>query len=90
LRQFAEQAGVGVGYLSQSENGERKGTVETLKKNAIALDVDIDDPTRAPGRGSVGFPLAGQRRTGIDPKRRLASSREKPQPGTVSFATSKL
>jgi len=45
LRQLAEQAGVGIGCLSQIENGERKGTVFTLKKIATALDVDIDDLT---------------------------------------------
>lgn len=45
LRQLAEHAGVGIGYLSQMENGERKGTVETLKKIAAALDVDLDDLT---------------------------------------------
>jgi DNA-binding Xre family transcriptional regulator len=45
LRQLAERAGVGIGYLSQIENGERKGTVETLKKIAAALDVDLDDLT---------------------------------------------
>ena len=45
LRQLAEQAGVGVGYLSQIENGERRGTVDTLKKIAAALDVDLDDLT---------------------------------------------
>jgi DNA-binding Xre family transcriptional regulator len=45
LRQLAEQAGVGIGYLSQIENGERKGTVLTLKKIATALDADIDDLT---------------------------------------------
>jgi len=45
LRQLAKQAVVGIGYLSQIENGERKGTVETLKKIATALDVDIDDLT---------------------------------------------
>ena len=33
LRQLAEQARVGVGYLSQIENGERKGTVDTLKRS---------------------------------------------------------
>ena len=44
-RQFAERAGIGIGYLSQIENGERKGTVETLKKIAAALDVDLDDLT---------------------------------------------
>ena len=31
--------------LSQIENGERKGTVDTLKKIAAALDVDLDDLT---------------------------------------------
>ena len=45
LRQLAERAGVGIGYLSQIENGERKGTVGTLKKIAAALDVDLDDLT---------------------------------------------
>jgi DNA-binding Xre family transcriptional regulator len=45
LRQLAEHAGVGIGYLSQMENGERKGTVETLKKIAAALDVDLDHLT---------------------------------------------
>jgi DNA-binding Xre family transcriptional regulator len=45
LRQLAERAGIGIGYLSQIENGERKGTVETLKKIAAALDVDLDDVT---------------------------------------------
>jgi transcriptional regulator with XRE-family HTH domain len=47
LRQLAERAGVGIGYLSQIENGERKGTVETLKKTAAALVVDLDDLTWA-------------------------------------------
>jgi hypothetical protein len=42
LRQLAE---VGIGYLSQIENGERKGTVGSLKKIAAALDVDLDDLT---------------------------------------------
>ena len=45
LRQLAERAAIGIGYLSQIENGERKGTVETLKKIAAALDVDLDDLT---------------------------------------------
>ena len=40
-----ERAGIGVGYLSQIETGERKGTVDTLKKIAAALDVDLDDLT---------------------------------------------
>ena len=45
LRQLAERAGIGIGYLSQIENGERNGTVETLKKVAAALEVDLDDLT---------------------------------------------
>jgi DNA-binding Xre family transcriptional regulator len=45
LRHLADRAGIGIGYLSQIENGERKGTVETLKKIAAALDVDLDDLT---------------------------------------------
>jgi DNA-binding Xre family transcriptional regulator len=45
LRQLAERAAIGIGYLSQIENGERNGTVETLKKIAAALDVDLDDLT---------------------------------------------
>jgi DNA-binding Xre family transcriptional regulator len=45
LRGLAERAGIGIGYLSQIENGERKGTVETLKKIAAALDVGLDDLT---------------------------------------------
>ena len=40
-----ERAAIGIGYLSQIENGERKGTVGTLKKIAAALDVDLDDLT---------------------------------------------
>lgn len=45
LRRLAERARIGVGYLSQIENGERKGTVATLKKIAAALDIDLDDLT---------------------------------------------
>ena len=45
LRELGGRAGIGTGYLSQIENGERKGTVETLKKIAAALDVDLDDLT---------------------------------------------
>lgn len=45
LRQLAERAGIGIGYLSQIENGERKGTVETLKKIAGGLEVELDDLT---------------------------------------------
>jgi transcriptional regulator with XRE-family HTH domain len=49
LRQLAQRAGMGIGYLSQIENGERKGTVDTLKKIAAALNVDLDDLTCARG-----------------------------------------
>jgi len=45
LRHLAGCAGIGIGYLSQIENGERKGTVPTLKKIAGALDVDLEDLT---------------------------------------------
>jgi DNA-binding Xre family transcriptional regulator len=45
LRQLAERAGVGIGYLSQIDTGDRHGTVDTLKKIAAALDVDLDDLT---------------------------------------------
>src|ERR1700737_4842397 len=53
LRQLGERAGIGIGYLSQIENGERKGTVDTLKKIAAALDVDLDDPERGPPLGFI-------------------------------------
>ena len=45
LRRLAERAGIGIGYLSQTENGEHKGTVDALKKIAAALDVDLEDLT---------------------------------------------
>jgi transcriptional regulator with XRE-family HTH domain len=43
LRQLAARAGIGVGYLSQIENGQREGTAEPLKKVAAALDIDLGD-----------------------------------------------
>lgn len=43
LAALAEQTGIGKGYLSQIENGEQTGTVETVKKLAEALGVDLDD-----------------------------------------------
>ncbi|MGH7048986.1 MAG: helix-turn-helix domain-containing protein [Stellaceae bacterium] len=36
-------AGIGKGYLSQLENGERQGPVQTLKRIANALRVELDD-----------------------------------------------
>jgi transcriptional regulator with XRE-family HTH domain len=50
LRQLAERDGIGIGYVSQIENSERNRTVGTLKKIAAALDVDLDDLTRARNR----------------------------------------
>lgn len=43
LAALADQAGIGLGYLSQIENGERAGTIETMKKLAGALDIELDD-----------------------------------------------
>jgi DNA-binding XRE family transcriptional regulator len=45
LRELAERAGVGAGYLSQIENGGRQGSFDTRKKIAAALDLDLDDLT---------------------------------------------
>jgi DNA-binding XRE family transcriptional regulator len=44
-RALAAQAGLNFTYLSQIETGARKGTVETMKKLAEALGVDLDDLT---------------------------------------------
>jgi hypothetical protein len=35
LGRLATQAGIGKGYLSQLENGERTGTIETLKNSGV-------------------------------------------------------
>jgi ribosome-binding protein aMBF1 (putative translation factor) len=43
LASLADQAGIGKGYLSQIENGERTGTIETMKKLAAALGLELDD-----------------------------------------------
>jgi DNA-binding XRE family transcriptional regulator len=43
LAALADQAGIGKGYLSQIENGERTGTINTIKKLARALDIELDD-----------------------------------------------
>ena len=37
--EVAEKAGIGQGYLSEIESREKKGTEETLKRLAAALDV---------------------------------------------------
>ncbi|MEW6643624.1 MAG: helix-turn-helix transcriptional regulator [Pseudomonadota bacterium] len=43
VKALAEAAGVTQPYLSQIETGKREGTIETFKKLAAALRVDIDD-----------------------------------------------
>lgn len=43
LSALAAAAGVGKGYLSQLETGERQGPTATLKRIAEALGVDLDD-----------------------------------------------
>jgi len=43
LTALADKAEIGKGYLSQIESGGRKGTVQTLRRLAAALDVDLDD-----------------------------------------------
>lgn len=40
---LAEQAGISVPYLSQLENGRRKGSLEVLTAIAKALKVSLDD-----------------------------------------------
>jgi DNA-binding Xre family transcriptional regulator len=42
-KELAEKTGLAAPYISQLETGQREGTVETLKKIAAALRVDIDD-----------------------------------------------
>ena len=44
-RALAARAGLNFTYLSQIETGARKGTVQTKKKLAQALGVDLDDLT---------------------------------------------
>jgi DNA-binding XRE family transcriptional regulator len=43
LAALAAHAGIGKGYLSQIENGERTGTIDTMKKLAGALGLELDD-----------------------------------------------
>jgi ribosome-binding protein aMBF1 (putative translation factor) len=44
-RGLAARAGLNFTYLSQIETGARKGPVQTMKKLAEALGVDLDDLT---------------------------------------------
>ena len=50
LTALAEKAEIGKGYLSQIESGSRKGTVQTLRKLAAALEGDLDDLAARPAR----------------------------------------
>ena len=43
LAALADQAGIGNGYLPQIENGERTGTIKTMKKLAAAPGLELDD-----------------------------------------------
>jgi hypothetical protein len=45
LRSLADAAGLDPGYLSQLENRKRAGPVATIKKLAVALQLDLDDLT---------------------------------------------
>ncbi|HEY5208558.1 MAG TPA: helix-turn-helix transcriptional regulator [Stellaceae bacterium] len=42
-KDIADTSSVAQAYISQIENGQRAGTVETLKKIAAALNVSLDD-----------------------------------------------
>jgi len=42
-KELAEATGLAAPYISQLETGKRDGTIETFKKIAAALSVDIDD-----------------------------------------------
>jgi DNA-binding XRE family transcriptional regulator len=42
-KELAERTGLAAPYISQLETGNREGTIETFKKIAAALNLDIDD-----------------------------------------------
>ncbi|WP_315701762.1 MULTISPECIES: helix-turn-helix transcriptional regulator [unclassified Bradyrhizobium] len=42
-KELAEKTGLAAPYISQLETGNREGTIDTFKKIAAALRVDIDD-----------------------------------------------
>ena len=42
-KDLAEKTGLAPPYISQLETGQREGTIETFKKIAAALRIDIDD-----------------------------------------------
>ncbi len=41
--QLAEAADISAGYLSELENGKKTGSLETLRRLAAVLKLDIDD-----------------------------------------------
>lgn len=43
ISELAEAAGISQPYLSEIESGKKTGTVDVLKRIAIALKVDLDD-----------------------------------------------
>lgn len=43
MTQLAEAAGISQPYLSDIENGKKTGSVDVLKRIAVALKVDLDD-----------------------------------------------
>jgi len=47
LDRVAEKTGIGKGYLSQLERGQRAGTVHVLQQLAVALQVEIEDLVRS-------------------------------------------
>lgn len=40
--ELAQRSGVRQGLLSEIESGKKKGSIQTLKSLAIALDIDVD------------------------------------------------
>ena len=42
-KQLESRSGVRQGYIAQIETGKKTGSIETLKKLAAALSIDIDD-----------------------------------------------
>ena len=44
-KELSELAGVKVSMLSQIENGNKQGSLDTMKRLAAALKVDLDDLT---------------------------------------------
>lgn len=43
MTQLAKEAGISQPYLSDIENGKKTGSVDALKRIAVALKVDLDD-----------------------------------------------